>query len=333
MTEVTVRRLQWEFWNLQKERINSKFFKSCVSEGFIPNGIKIKFNLAMNVNCEQLVRSIQNDLNYQASRILDKVRETSENSLEHFEESFEKRKFEALEKFGEKEGKNKIIDAKRKVSWKIAKKEKVIKKKLLVLKGEKIDDTDRLEPPSGSRQIKSNKYIKKEDSGLVRGAPFPQNLRPSRRNRPKFNPPKQNIQISEEDLEKRNPVVVTEREVILSEGHKSLCRKGKKFVPTPTTPVDNREIYEDWLKWRNRMRWKFYHAKKRNFQGEDPDFVKKPWYQHSEHSPPAASAAVEAYMEMCLKDMMDPDQRRKIHDNLKPDEREALKDFQPTISE
>ena len=55
--------------------------------------------------------------------------------------------------------------------------------------------------------------------------------------------------------------------------------------------------------------------------------MKKPWYQNSEHSPPPASAAVEAYMESCLNDMMDPDQRRKIKDNLKPEEREALKDF------
>ena len=75
------------------------------------------------------------------------------------------------------------------------------------------------------------------------------------------------------------------------------------------------------------MRWKFYHAKKRNFQGEDPEFVKKPWYQNSEYSPPPASVSVEAYMEICLKDMMDPAQRKQIHDNLKPEERDALKDF------
>ena len=53
-----------------------------------------------------------------------------------------------------------------------------------------------------------------------------------------------------------------------------------------------------------------------------------PWYQHSERSPPAASASVEAFMEACLGDMMDPDQRRRIHDNLDPSERDALKDYE-----
>ena len=79
------------------------------------------------------------------------------------------------------------------------------------------------------------------------------------------------------------------------------------------------------------MRWKYYHAKKRNFEGEDPEFIMMPWYQHSDHSPPAASPVVEAFMEKCLKDMMDPEQRIKIHDNLLPEERKALKDFQTSF--
>ena len=54
----------------------------------------------------------------------------------------------------------------------------------------------------------------------------------------------------------------------------------------------------------------------------------KPLYSHSEHSPPQDSPTVEAYMEACLRDLMDPDQRRKICDNLTVEEREALKDFQ-----
>ena len=36
-------------------------------------------------------------------------------------------------------------------------------------------------------------------------------------------------------------------------------------------------------------------------------------------------------MEKCLKDMMDPEQRKKIHDNLLPEERTALKDFQTSF--
>ena len=327
MTEAVVRSLQSDFWNMQKERLNLKFFTSCVSEGLVPNGMKIKFNLAKDVNNEAFVKDIEKNLNYQASRILDTVKDNTEEKLKDLEESFDKAKEEVFERYGDKVGKAKIIEAKRNVSWKIRIKEKTIKKKLKNLKMEKQNEKE-IDVSEGSRKIKANNYIREEETGVLRGAPFPKNLRPSRRNRPKCNAPQQHCQITLEDLEKRNPVVVTEREVNLTDSHKSLCRKGQKFVPTPTKPVDNMEIYEDWLKWRNRMRWKYYHSKKRNFEGEDPDFIMMPWYQHSEHSPPAASASVEAFMETCLTDMMDPDQRRKIHDNLDPSERAALKDFE-----
>ena len=49
----------------------------------------------------------------------------------------------------------------------------------------------------------------------------------------------------------------------------------------------------------------------------------------SAHSPPQDSPTVEAYSEACLRDLMDPDQRReKNRENLTAEEREALKDFQ-----
>ena len=41
-----------------------------------------------------------------------------------------------FELFGEKDGKRRIMEAKRKVSWKLAQKEKTIKKKLEILKRE-----------------------------------------------------------------------------------------------------------------------------------------------------------------------------------------------------
>ena len=75
------------------------------------------------------------------------------------------------------------------------------------------------------------------------------------------------------------------------------------------------------------MRWKWYHAKKRNFEGEDHDFEKKPWYQHSEYNPPPASPTFKAFMEKVLTDLMNPTLRRKIKDNFSAEEREDLKDF------
>jgi hypothetical protein len=65
MAETVVRRLQGEFLNLQKERLNRNVFNSCVSEGFVPNGMRSKFNLARDVNDEDLIRNIQENLNIQ----------------------------------------------------------------------------------------------------------------------------------------------------------------------------------------------------------------------------------------------------------------------------
>ena len=48
---------------------------------------------------------------------------------------------------------------------------------LLNLKMEKQNDQE-MEVFEGSRKIKANKYIREEETGVLRGAPFPQNLRP-----------------------------------------------------------------------------------------------------------------------------------------------------------
>ena len=118
MAEAMVKKLQSEFWGLQKERINVRFFTSCISEGLIPNGMKSSFNLAMDVNNKVLVDNIQNSLNYQASRILDTVKETSENNFIQLEEAFENLKEEVMISFGEQDGKRKLVEAKRNMAWK-----------------------------------------------------------------------------------------------------------------------------------------------------------------------------------------------------------------------
>ena len=158
-------------------------------------------------------------------------------------------------------------------SRKIQQKETTIKKKLKELRKEKSEHNDAIENSEGSRKMKANNYVKEADKGEPRGCPFPKNLRPSRRNRPKNIPPKPSYQISLAEIEARNPIVVTDRDVELSEAHKSLCRKGATFVPTPTVPVNNMEIYEDWLQWRNRTRWKWFHVRKRDFDNETGLFL------------------------------------------------------------
>ena len=92
MTEVIVKKLQSKFWNLQIERLNLKFFKSCVSEGYIPNGMKSKFDLAMDVNNADLVEDIQNQMNIHGSKLLDIIVIQSQENEVTYKNYFEKAK-------------------------------------------------------------------------------------------------------------------------------------------------------------------------------------------------------------------------------------------------
>merc|ERR1712218_351825 len=68
----------------------TKFFKSCISEGFLPKGLNVNFNLAIDVNDQELVTKIERILDDQGSRILDTLYIKSQ-SLEIFlDEQYQK---------------------------------------------------------------------------------------------------------------------------------------------------------------------------------------------------------------------------------------------------
>ena len=90
MAEAVVRRLQGEYLDFQKERLNRNFFTSCVSEGFIPKGMRSKFNLARDVNNKNLIENIQDNLNVQGSRILNHCLKSTENKCNQYFDIFEK---------------------------------------------------------------------------------------------------------------------------------------------------------------------------------------------------------------------------------------------------
>ena len=93
-------------------------------------------------------------------------------------------------------------------------------------------------------------------------------------------------------------------------------RKNPKFCPTPTKPIDNHSHYQDFILYREAVRWAYDFAKKNDFKPEPNTFVKPPWYQRTTRAAPLASPAVEAFLESCLRDLMDPANRRRIKDNL-----------------
>ena len=68
-------------------------------------------------------------------------------------------------------------------------------------------------------------------------------------------------------------------------------------------------------------------CKEANFQPTENTFKITPWYRRTSNKAPIASHAVEAFLEACANDMLDPSLRSRIKDNLKPEQRQALKDI------
>ena len=204
-------------------------------------------------------------------------------------------------------------------------------KKLKLLRREKQmrNPTQVFTMNDGSRKVESFIYVLNVTSAIS-GAPFPTNLRLHRRRRPNMrtrnlNP--QEFQISEQELAKRDPVILTKKEgFTLPEAGKTLMRMGPKTAPTPRTPVDEKAQYEAWLKWRESGRWKWHFCK-----GMEPkdieEYVKKPWDVPTDRAAPIAQDCpqLEAMFAQSYTDLFDPKQRKLIKDNLTPEQRDFIK--------
>ena len=62
-----------QYLKIQNQMSKSKFMKSCISEGLLPNGVRGNFSLAMDVNNFDLVQSIEEEMNFHSSRVLDMI--------------------------------------------------------------------------------------------------------------------------------------------------------------------------------------------------------------------------------------------------------------------
>ena len=104
---------------------------------------------------------------------------------------------------------------------------------------------------------------------------FPKNLRPHRRNEPhqKVAPP-QSYTPSADELEVRNPVIVSRQNVDIGEAGKSLCRLGAKFCPTPKSPIDEIKHYDNFVRWHENIRWKYHFAKDKDPTEPEAEFQK-----------------------------------------------------------
>jgi len=73
------------------------------------------------------------------------------------------------------------------------------------------------------------------------------------------------------------------------------------------------------------IRW-HYLFNKSNPEEED-NFVKKPWHKPTDRRALRGNDALEAFIFRCHEQLFDPDKRRKINDNLTPDQRAALRNL------
>ena len=332
--------LNTSFRNLQIELQNEKFLYSCISEGLIPLGLRSKVNLARDVNDVAFVSEVQTALNEGNSRMLDVLYEKTKATVKKWDSEVTKYlEFVCNESRGGGgplppgwtwkvwNVRNARIEAKRFSLYEVTGKQNTLIRKLCYLRREKQQNVQ-FQNSRGSRKMSGDSYVKHKDK--VRGAPFPTNMRLHRRHRrkPMLNPnPDQGYTPSQEELELRNPVILTKKEGFsISEAGNKLCRMGPKTCPTPTQPVDELAQYESFIKWRESMRWAYHFNKDRRPEDVDQDFQKKPWYRKTDRAAPVACPALETYFEAVGRDLSDPNLRKKISDNLTPDMRKFIKE-------
>ena len=98
---------------------------------------------------------------------------------------------------------------------------------------------------------------------------------------------------------------------------KEVLRLGATFAPTLTQQIDTYNLYIDFQMWADNLRW-HYLFNKSNPEGED-----KP----TDRRALRGNDALEAFIFRCHEQLFDPDKRRKINDNLTPDQRAALRNL------
>ena len=122
----------------------------------------------------------------------------------------------------------------------------------------------------------------------------------------------------------RDPINLT-TDFTISEPLKSLCHLGPKFCPTPTLPVNDLNNYLSFLSFCESVRWIYFWSHRKD-QSSDEGFSSFPWTPRTTNKAPNASPHIEAFLSQCKRDLLNPDSRRRIKDNLSPDQRNALKE-------
>ena len=140
-----------------------------------------------------------------------------------------------------------------------------------------------------------------------------------------------------QELAKRDPI--NESDVEINEAMKSVARLSRKFCPMPRGPVDNYDLFTGYENFAPNIKWGWFHhqEKKRRQRGnndtieeEDDEFVMTPWYKGTDRKAPRANPQIEAGLEGLREFLFNPQNRRRMSDNMSPEDRKAMLDQELT---
>ena len=108
-----------------------------------------------------------------------------------------------------------------------------------------------------------------------------------------------------------------------------ICRLPDCFAPTPKEHIDVPDQVIGTHKWAEQLRWKqhFYLQSLKEGNNTNKEFVKFLWTIPTSKDAPKGDAALELFIEKCSKDFLNPENRRRIKDNLTFGQRSALKEL------
>ena len=135
--------------------------------------------------------------------------------------------------------------------------------------------------------------------------------------------------VTADDIEDRNPIILSKQAVNISEDGLALLRKSPKFCPTPGGPTEEMEHYKAFLRFQQNLRWKWFFNKNKDTFNLDDDFQSKPWDTKTERSAPTAHDApeLEAFLAGIEKAIRNPNLRRKIKSNLNENQIEFINEL------
>ena len=301
------------------------FFNSCKSKKIIPDGLVIEKHLATHVNDEEFIKEFTRNLSESSSRGLDLVID-----------KFEKSKIDLEEKlFNLSDNLNLTNLKKFNIIGSVKVENDGLKNKLRNKLESRIQQVEENKASPftlsrGSRKVRGEEYIASKNCQCC-----PKRVRPHRKGRRGKKkvvvegPENETLKdIVNDEQAKRDPINLTD--FVLTEDMKRVLRLGATFAPTPTKPIDLYSLYVDFNKWADRLRW-HHHFNHKNPEQED-DFTKKPWYESTGRKAPKANDALEAFIFKVHEEVFDPENRRKINNNLSNGERKALHELMDLVS-